>query len=273
MPLSRRAFLGSVAGACLGLAGTARAGLTDRKLRRIEGEEAKYAGPVAGAGFLDRPAFAIDDCLRLPQTPYEPQPGDVMFSVSKYLIYRLGHRASGAGEPSHSSIAFRRGDGSLALLEAGPFDVAVIHSMDLVSHLSAYYQRDRQNVWLRTRAMPLTSEQSCRLTEFAEAQEDKRFARLRLYAQVTPLRSRGPLRTYFVGGSHGPDRRSYYCAELVVESMVYAGLIDAADARPCATYPHDFFFDESKNPFLNAHFKLAPCWNPPARWRPCPVEG
>ena len=127
-------------------------------------------------------------------------------------------------------------------------------------------------MWVRPRATPLTPEQTCRLAEFAMKQENKPFARARLYGQITPFRSRGPLRTYFMGQSHGPDRYSYFCAELVTEALVYIGTHAAEDTRPAATYPNDLFFDNSKIPFLKEHFKLAPCWSPPSRWRPCATE-
>src|SRR5439155_14510205 len=129
-------------------------------------------------------------------------------------------------------------------------------------------------VWIRQRAVPLTPEQSAKLTEFAMEQDGKRFALIRLGQQLTLLRPRGPVKTCFCGKAHGPDRSSYYCAELVMEALVAAGLVDADTARPAATYPRDMFMDASLNPYLNKHLRLAPCWNPPARWtsgcEPCP---
>lgn len=220
-------------------------------------------------GFLDQPSFDVDKKRRPPSTPYGPQPGDIMFSVSNALILRFGHNLAGAGEPSHSGIIFQKRDGRLGVLEAGPFDTLHIEILDMEEHLVAYDKRGR--VWIRPRCVPLTPEQSCRLTEFAEMEEGKRFAMLRVWRQITPIRARGPLRTEWIGVPHGPDEKKYYCAELVVESMVYAGLIDPADARPRATYPSDFFHDWSSNPFLNKHFKLSPCWSMPARWSPCPL--
>src|SRR5262249_2359710 len=82
----------------------------------------------------------------------------------------------------------------------------------------------------RQRRVPLTPEQSARLTAWALAQNGKRFAVVRVGAQLTPLRSRGPLRTSFAGGPHG-ERRTYFCSELVGESCVAAGLGDPAGAR------------------------------------------
>jgi hypothetical protein len=96
----------------------------------------------------------------------------------------------------------------------------------------------------------------------------------KLAFQLTPLRTRGPLRTRFVGKPRGPDRDGYYCSELVVEACVYAGLMDARTARPSATYPRDLFFSSSKNPYLNRHLGAMDCsWDPPARWTGCPIGG
>ncbi len=112
--------------------------------------------------------------------------------------------------------------------------------------------------------MPLTDDQSARLTAFVERQDGKPFAVWRLMAQVTPFRTRGPLRTWFVGRPNG-DRNAYFCSELVVESCVAAGLMDAATARPSATYPRDLFFGHSLNLYLDEHLQLDQ-WDPPARW-------
>jgi hypothetical protein len=84
-------------------------------------------------------------------------------------------------------------------------------------------------------------------------------------AQLTCFRSRGPLRTYVLGGPHG-ERDCYFCAELAMESCVHVGLLPRDTTRPCATYPQDMFFDKSYNYFLNNHFTLADGWQPPARW-------
>ena len=126
-------------------------------------------------------------------------------------------------------------------------------------------------MWVRRRAVPLTPEQSARLTEFALSCDGKRFGIGRLALQLTPLRTRGPVRTAFVGKPHGLDRQSYFCSELVVEAMVYAGLIDGRTARPSATYPRDLFFDASINRYLDKHLKLYPDWDPPARWTSTPM--
>jgi hypothetical protein len=136
--------------------------------------------------------------------------------------------------------------------------------LEALPHMFTYEQEGR--VWVRPRACPLTPEQSARLTEFAMTADVKQFAVGRLGGQLTPFRSRGPLRTAFMGKPRGLNRDGYFCSELVVEACVYAGLMDPRTARPAATYPRDLYMDRSPNCYLNKHLKLYPDWDPPARW-------
>ncbi|MCS7046883.1 MAG: hypothetical protein NZO58_11050, partial [Gemmataceae bacterium] len=99
--------------------------------------------------------------------------------------------------------------------------------------------------------------------------DGKWFALQRLGLQLTPFRARGPLRTAWMGKPN-PNRISYFCSELVAEACVYAGLLDPETTRPSATYPRDLFLDRSINPYINRHLKLAPDWDPPARWSSSP---
>ena len=86
------------------------------------------------------------------------------------------------------------------------------------------------------------------------------FALCRLGVQLTPFRTRGPIRTAFCGKPRGLDRDDYYCSELVTEACVYAGLLDGRTMRPAATYPRDIFMDHSLNPWLNKHLKTPPLY-------------
>ena len=225
------------------------------------------AEPCPIGSFLYQPAFCIDHVLRLPAEPYVPQPGDMMLRLDRSAFWRVTHYMALAFDPNGSGIVFARPDGSLAILEAGPNDTRWVGTLDLLPHLHEY--ADAGRVWIRKRKVPLTPEQSCRLTEFALAQDGKRFALFRLGAQLTPFRSRGPIRTFVTGKPKG-DRRGYFCSELVCEACVAAGLLDPARTRPAATYPHDLFFGRSYNPFINKHLDVNDCWEPPARWTYCP---
>ena len=225
------------------------------------------ADDPAGRSFLYQPSYSIDFELHGPTRPYAPQPGDILLATDTSKFWKVMHNLAGTGHPTHSGIVFARPDGTMAILEAGPHDTLKCRVLDAIPHLKSYEAEGR--VWMRRRAITLTTEESARLTKFAAAQDGKWFAVPRLAAQLTVLRTRGPLRTEFVGKPHG-DRRSYFCSELVVETCVAAGLLDAAIARPSATYPRDLFLDRSINPWINRTLKLAPCWEPPARWSSCP---
>jgi hypothetical protein len=226
--------------------------------------EAAVAPADSCGSYLYQPAFCIDEVLRCPPEPYVPQPGDIMLRLDHSKFWRITHYMALAFDPNGSAIVFARPDGTLAVLEAGPMDTMWVRTLDLLPHLKEY--TDIGRVWIRRRRVPLTPEQSCRLTEFALAQDGKHFALFRLGVQLTPFRSRGPLRTYFMGGPHGGCRRSYFCSELVSEACVAAGLLDPARMRPSATYPRDLFYGRSFNLFLDRHLDINEGWFPPARW-------
>jgi hypothetical protein len=219
--------------------------------------------PQEGGSYLYQPAYCLDHVLRGPKVPYVAQPGDIVLCTDTLLFWKITFIVAGAGHPHHSGIVFRRPDGSLAVLESGPHDTFFVETVELMEHLRGYEAEGR--VWVRRRTVPLTPEQSAALTNFALAQDGKRFALIRLGGQLTPLRSRGPIRTALLGKYQG-ERDTYMCSELVTTALATVGLIDPHTARPPATYPHELFFDSSPNPYLNKHFKLAPCWEPPARW-------
>jgi hypothetical protein len=218
--------------------------------------------PGTPLSYLYQPAFCIDYQLRQPAQPYLPQPGDLFLCTGREWWAKLGHWAAFTGAPQHSGIVFARPDGRLALLEAGPHNTLHCRCLDLIDELTSYAEFER--VWIRRRRVPLTPEQSVRLTAFAVSKEGTRFALWRMFAQLTPFRSRGPWRTRYVGGPHG-DRWSYFCAELAMEACVAAGLLDPATTRPAATYPRDIFFGHSRNPYIDQHLDLC-AWDPPARW-------
>jgi hypothetical protein len=225
--------------------------------------------PECSGSFLYQPAFCIDEVLRCPAEAYVPQPGDIMLRLDHSKFWRTTHWIAFAFDPNGSAIVFARPDGSPAVLEAGPNDTMWVRTLDLLPHLREY--ADIGRVWIRRRRVPLTPEQSCRLTEFALAQDGKRFALQRLGLQLTPFRPRGPLRTRFVGKPHGGCQRTYFCSELVCEACVAAGLLDPERTRPSATYPHDLFYGRSFNLFINHHLDINADWYPPARWtdNPC----
>jgi hypothetical protein len=226
-----------------------------------------FAAPVeakSAESYTCQSAYSLEEAFRGPLRAYQFQPGDMIFATDHTIFWSVTHDMAGAFHPHHSAIIIARPDGSLGVLEAGPHDSMRIKILDPITSMKEYELHGE--VWVRHRATPLTEEQSKKLTEFAVQQEGKRFAIIRQGAQLTPFRSRGPLRTWIFGRPSGPDRSAYFCSELVAEALVAAGLIDAETARPAATYPRDLFMDHSYNLYINKHLKLAPDWDPPAHW-------
>jgi hypothetical protein len=228
------------------------------------------AGSPLPESYVYQPAFCLDDVLIGSPEFYVPQPGDIFLATDESFWLRLGHAGVGGAGVHHSGFVFARTDGSLGLIEAGPFNELVIRVMDPYQHMSNHVNH-RTRVWVRRRRVPLTPEQSARLTAFASAQEGKPFALARGLNFITPFSRRGALRTPFVGRVHG-DRPRFFCSELVVESFVFAGLMDCETARPSATLPRDLFFGHSRVPYLDRHLNMDSGWYPPARWLPGPPK-
>jgi hypothetical protein len=223
-----------------------------------------WGKPAPPGSYLWQPRFKEDEILIGPTREYVPQPGDIVMSADTSTFWLLMHNLAGTSHPTHSMIVFRLPDGQMGLLEGGPHDTLRCRVLEALPHMFSYEKEGR--VWVRRRACPLSPEESARLTEFALAVKDRKFSIRRLAVQITPLRTRGPIRTALVGKPQGLNLEAYYCSELVCEACVYAGLMDPRTTRPSATYPRDLFMDRSLNPWLNKHLKLAPAWEPPARW-------
>lgn len=233
------------------------------------------AAPPAAGGYLYAPAAALDYELRLPARGYVPQPGDLYLATENWFIARAGHLLGHSGAPHHSGIVFARPDGSPALLEAGPDSTLHIRTLDLIPQMTHY--ADTKRVWIRQRAVPLTADQSCRLTAFATAADGRHFAGFRMFKEGTLFRNKGPVRTALFGRPYAaafdplnPDpsmRRKYFCAELVTEACVAAGLLDPETARPTSMYPRELFYGTSRIPYLRDHLDLS-AWCEPARWTP-----
>jgi hypothetical protein len=227
--------------------------------------------PPGGPSFLYQAAFAEDKLIRLPARPYELQPGDIVLAADTSRFWTFMHHLAGTSHPTHSMIVFALPDGRPAILEGGPHDTLRCRVLEAVPHMASYEKEGR--VWVRRRTVPLTPMQSARLTEFCLHVNCRAFSTRRLAVQLTPLRARGPVKTYFMGKPQGPDRVAYYCSELVCEACVYSGIMDCATTRPSATYPRDLFFGDSINLYLHKHLPEMNCsWDAPARWTACPIE-
>jgi hypothetical protein len=221
--------------------------------------------------YLYQPAFSLDKKLRCPAMPYDLQPGDICFAVNNHTFSKIGHHLSGAGLPNHSMIVFAQPDGRLAIAEAGPHSELKVAIIDALEHLQSY-EDEGSRVWVRRRTTPLTPEQSACLTSFCTTLDERKFATVRLLGQLTPFRTRFPLRTAVLGKSN-LERSNYFCSELVLNALIAAGALDAKDLRPAATFPSDLFYGHSSNFFVNRGVRHLNCeWAPPARWTGCPVH-
>lgn len=218
-------------------------------------------------GTLWEPAFSIDTIRRGTPVPYEPQPGDLVLLNAGERLWKASYRLALSGPPTHSAIVLRMPDGGFGFLEGGiGFDLRVELS-PLAERLPQYYG----DIYVRRRKTPLSKDESDRLTEFALAVNQQRITVARFPLQATPIRTRGPVRTAFLGKPRGIGHHTWTCSELVVEAYVAAGLLDANTARPAATYPRDFFFDHSVNCYLNRHLspQIACGWHVPQHWTKC----
>ncbi len=215
--------------------------------------------------YLYQPAACLDDKLRGTATPYMIQPGDICLAVGTHRASQIVHKIFAGGLPNHSMIAFATPEGQVSILEAGPNGVLIVRSREAIAHLSSY-ECVGSPVWVRRRRRPLTPEQSACLTKFCMAHEESPFAAFRVGMQATPFRSRMPLRTVWAGRPD-LDKPKYFCSELVLNSLIAAGVIDGNPMRPTATYPSDLFYNESRNRMVNRSLRALACdWDLPARW-------
>jgi hypothetical protein len=217
-------------------------------------------------GYLDQPAYSIDKLRRGPSFAYDPQPGDVLLLSNPHWAWSTAYLLSGTGAPGHSALVARLGDGTLGLIEAGFNEQPFVRFVPLAERMRDYVGF----IWVRRRKTRITAEQSSILTEYGQTIDGRRYGVLRLLAQLTPFRTRGLIRTYFLGKPKG-IRSSYICSEAVLEGLVMAGILNAETTRPSATYPRDMFFDESLIPYIDKHLPLACDWHVPSLWKLTPA--
>jgi hypothetical protein len=222
-----------------------------------------YIPTDAPAGYLYQPSYDVQLAPREPARLYQPKPGDVLLLSDTVPFWTILYRIARSGRPGHSGIVITMADGKLGVLEAGFNDTTWTRITPLEYRLAQY----SGTVWIRERLVPLTPEQDARLTQFALASENARYAIGRFILQITPFSGRGFLRTAFASEPRGPGHR-LFCTEAIINGAAYAGLIDGRTARPGATYPQDVFYDRSRNPYIDRHPPLLGGWAPPAQWTP-----
>jgi hypothetical protein len=188
----------------------------------------------------------------LADAPYRPAEGDLIFYDDRHALWRILFARAGSGPPLHMGIVVKRPGGELAVLEAGPDDSLWVARLPIAPRL----RRFDGAITVRRCKVALTAERSAALTRFATAQDGKRYAVLRLLAQGTPFRARGPFGTALAATYL--DRDAWICSELAVAAGTVAGLFDPRTVRANTVYPRDLVKDE--------RYDLSAAWHPAAEW-------
>jgi hypothetical protein len=219
----------------------------------------------ATASYLITTTRGPDGQLHRHADPYLPQPGDIIFFDVHNLFWITVLHWVKSEPPDHAGIVVRLPDGRMALLEAAPDDgkryYLGVYLMELLPRLYAYgpTHNPAAQIYIRRLRTPLTREQSDRLTDFAIAQEGKRYALLRVMFELTPLRCHGAVgRRLF--GKTDLNRRSWICSELAVAGGTVAGFFDPELHPANAMYPVDLLDDRL--------FDLSGILYPPVIWSP-----
>jgi len=231
-------------------------------LASMPGGEPISGSPDGCFHYLAQPEYRLTYSPRLPLEKYCPQPGDIVLSTTGNRLATLRYALALTWRPTHVGIIVRMNNGELGVLEAGGGDS---HETRISSLADRFERITDAGIWIRRIQSPLSSEQSAELTRFANRVNGLPYAKRRQNAQATIFRSRGPLRTFFLGGPRG-IRDDYICSEVVLEALVHIGRANPETTRPSATYPRDLFFDRSANLYIHMHPALACDWAPPALW-------
>jgi len=190
--------------------------------------------------------------------PYAPREGDLIFFDDHSDIWNVLFAWAGTGPPLHVGIVMKRYNGSLAILEAGPDDSIWVTIKPVASRLQQFNEQFQGTISIRRCKKELSPEQSKALTKFAEAQEGKQYAVMRLLLQGTPFRSRGRIREMFLADTH-LDRWSWICSELVVAAGTVAELFPKT-VKANVTYPLDIVNNRRHD--LSAIWRDAETWQP-----------
>jgi hypothetical protein len=188
---------------------------------------------------------------------YVPREGDLVFYDDGNPFWTLAFAYAGTGSPLHMGIVFKKADGKLAVLEAGPDDTIRVALLDLDTRLPQFAADYKGTITIRRCKKALAAEESKALTKFAHAQDGKRYAVGRLLLQGTSFRTRGPLRELVFGGTV-LDRDSWICSELSVAAGTVAKLFDPKAVYANVAYPRDLVD--------NQRYDLRGNWHDAAVW-------
>lgn len=225
-----------------------------------------YVPADAPCGYLYQPAVDLHTVPRFPAEKYTPQAGDILLLSDPDPVFNVLYVIARSGKPGHCALVVTMPDGRPGMLETGFSFTPFTRLTPLEYGLNLY----AGFVWVRPREVPLTPEQDRRLTEFAVLADGGEYNMRKFANQLTFFRSRNPVVTRFAGRPVGPGKK-YTCIQVVLEGLVYAGLIDGRTARPSAAYAQDLFYDRARNPYIDRHPPLAGRgWGGPRLWTPVP---
>lgn len=247
----------------------ARARLCKRENRRLErledGLMVRFM-MILSALAMATSAFADDGFLKIEKkvkdktdteiAAYKPREGDLIFYDDRNVAWNVLFAYAGTGAPLHMGIVFKKKDGKLAILEAGPDDSVWVKVLDLDKRLAQFSKDFKGVIKIRRCKKELGDAESKALTKFAQAQDGKRYAVGRLLLQGTPLRTRGVLQG--VMGKTVIDRNSWICSELAVAAGTVAKLFDPKVVHSNVAYPRDLVD--------NARYDLRATWHDAAAW-------
>jgi hypothetical protein len=206
-----------------------------------------------GTGYLSPPQGKTTE-----SRPYIPREGDLIFFDDHSPYWTALFAWAGTGAPLHVGMVVKRYNGSLAVLEAGPDDSVWVTIQPVGPRLLQFDKDYQGTITIRPCKKELSAKRSRALTQFAEAQEGKSYAVIRLLLQGTPFRSRG-LVGELLWASTELERWSWICSELVVAAGTVAELFPSR-VKATATYPNDIV--------NNKRHDLSKIWDDGEIWRP-----
>ena len=211
------------------------------------------------AGFLKIERKTPKGKIEREVVAYAPREGDLIFYDDRNLAWSALFAYAGTGAPLHMGIVFKKANGTLAILEAGPDDSIWVKLLDLDKRLPQFHEDFKGTITIRRCKKVLAAEESKALTKFAQAQDGKRYAIGRLLLQGTSFRSRGPVRELVLGKTV-LDRDSWICSELSVAAGTVAKLFDPKVVHANIAYPRDLADNE--------RYDLSAAWHDATVWLP-----
>jgi hypothetical protein len=189
-------------------------------------------------GYLWDQTSNADGKVEKTSRPYTPREGDILLFDDMSPFWTKLYKIAGTAPPFHAGIVFKKTDGTFAVLESGPDDTLHVFLLDIEPRLYDF----KGSIQVRQAKRALTKDESETLTNFAYAQEGKRYAMWRLLLQGTYVRHRGGIKEKYLATTHD-DRTRWLCAEIVVSAGTIVNLLDRDKVKATVTYPLDMVDD------------------------------